>query len=108
MSILHFKSRPWTVFDPANKQHRRWYYEFVKHKTWGKCPVRFIVPEDHGDLITMCQRALVRWYVDNEFRNVAKKQHSSVSQKRKKTVDKLANRTYNRIKLVTATDLNTQ
>jgi len=25
------------------------------------------VPEDHGDLITMCQRALVRYYVAHEF-----------------------------------------
>jgi len=56
MSVLHFKSRPWTVFDAANKEHRRWYN-----------PYRFIVPEDHGDLITMCQRALVRYYVAHEF-----------------------------------------
>ena len=67
MSVLHFKSRPWTVFDAANKEHRRWYNQFVTHGGWGQCPYRFMVPEDHGDLITMCQRALVRYYVAHEF-----------------------------------------
>ena len=75
MSVLHFKARPWTVFDANNKEHRRWYSEFVKHGSWGRCPYRFIVPEDHGDLITMCQRALVKYYVEHEFQYVAKKQH---------------------------------
>ena len=68
MSVLHFKARPWTVFDPGNKNHRRWYADFVKRGTWGKCPVRFIVPEYHGDLITMCQRALIKYYVEHEFK----------------------------------------
>ena len=68
MSVLHFKARPWTVFDPGNKNHRRWYADFVKRGTWGTCPVRFIVPEDHGDLITMCQRALIKYYVEHEFK----------------------------------------
>ena len=68
MSVLHFKARPWTVFDPSNKNHRRWYADFVKRGTWGTCPVRFIVPEDHGDLITMCQRALIKYYVEHEFK----------------------------------------
>lgn len=73
MSILQLHSRPWTVFDPANKDHRRWYNEFVQHSTWGRCPYKFIIPDDSGDLITMCQRALVKHYVETEFKNVAKK-----------------------------------
>ena len=68
MSVLHFKSRPWTVFDPADKDHRRWYADFVKSGTWGRCPYRFIVPEDHGDLITMCQRSLIKYYIEKEFK----------------------------------------
>lgn len=68
MSLLNFCGRPWTVFDPSKREHRKWYYEFVEHGTWGRCPYRFIVPDDHGDLITMCQRALVKWYVNNEFK----------------------------------------
>lgn len=67
MSVLQLKSRPWTAFDPSNKQHRHWYYHFVKNSSWGRCPVRFIVPDDHGDLITMIQRSLIKHYVEQEF-----------------------------------------
>jgi hypothetical protein len=35
--------------------------------------VRFVVPDDHGNLITMIQRSLVKYYVEQEFKNVAKK-----------------------------------
>ncbi len=67
MSRLEFYGRPWIAFEPSNKDHRRWYNEFVKSKTWGQCPYRFIVGDDHGDLITMIQRSLVKWYSENEF-----------------------------------------
>lgn len=67
MSKLAFIGRPWVAFDVANKQHRRWYYEFVKHNTWGKCPVRFIVADDHGDLLTMIKTKLNNYYVEREF-----------------------------------------
>jgi hypothetical protein len=68
MSQLELHGRPWTVFDPADQQHRSWYYNFVKTGAWGQCPVRFVVPEDHGNLITMIQRNLVAYYVTQEFR----------------------------------------
>jgi hypothetical protein len=68
MSQLELHGRPWTVFDPADQQHRAWYYNFVKTGAWGRCPVRFVVPEDHGNLITMIQRNLVAYYVTQEFR----------------------------------------
>ena len=68
MSILAFKSRPWTVFDPNNKHHRCWYFNFLQHGSWGRCPYRFIVPDDHGDLVSMIRRKLVEYYVAREFR----------------------------------------
>ena len=77
MSVLELSGRPFTVFDPTNEQHREFYYEFVKEGTWGRCPYRFVVPEDHGNLVTMIQRSLVTFYVNQEFgrkRRVAKKQ----------------------------------
>ena len=67
MSKLSYIGRPWTVFDPTNKEHRKWFAEFQHLSTWGKCPVRFVVADDHGDLITMIQRSLVQYYVDREF-----------------------------------------
>lgn len=86
MSRLQLHGRPWVVFDAANKDHRRWFAEFNKSGAWGQCPVRFVVNDDHGDLITQIQRNLIQFYVDKEFGTeknprvrpkpiVAKKQH---------------------------------
>ena len=55
------------AFDEHNKQHRQWYAEFVRSGTWGRCPVRFIISDDHGDLLTMIQRRLNRFYTEREF-----------------------------------------
>ncbi len=67
MSRLQLFGRPWVVFDPANKQHRKWFADFNRKRTWGNCPVRFVVNDDHGDLLTMIQRELIQHYVDKEF-----------------------------------------
>lgn len=67
MSRLQLFGRPWVVFDPSNKQHRKWFAQFNKKRTWGDCPVRFVVNDDHGDLLTMIQRELIRHYVEREF-----------------------------------------
>lgn len=86
MSRLELFGRPWTVFDPANKDHRRYYHQFVLTHSWGECPVRFVVPEDHGDLITMIQRSLIAYYVNREFKET-KPPAPLVRQKKKKKVD---------------------
>lgn len=67
MSKLEFLKRPLVAFDVANKQHRRWVNEFFENGTWGRCPVRFIVPDESGDLVTLVQQHLVRFYLDREF-----------------------------------------
>ena len=67
MSRLSFIGRPWVAFDETNRQHRKWYFEFVKSNSWGRCPVRFIVSDDHGDLLTMIQRRLNQYYTTKEF-----------------------------------------
>ena len=73
MSVLELSGRPYVVFDPDNKDHRRFYFDFVETGMWGRCPYRFVVPDDHGNLITMIQRSLVNYYVETEFKTVAKK-----------------------------------
>ena len=73
MSRLELFSRPYVVFDPSNKDHRSYYHKFVQTSSWGSCPVRFIVTDDHGDSITMIQRSLVSFYVSKEFNNGIKK-----------------------------------
>ena len=67
MSKLQLFGRPYVVFDPSNKDHRRWFAEFNKNLSWSNCPVRFVVDDDAGDLITMIQRRLIQFYVDKEF-----------------------------------------
>ena len=68
MSRLEYLARPLVAFDPLNKDHRRYYAEYLEHGGWGKCPVRFIVPEDHGgDLPTMIRNRLVEYYITREF-----------------------------------------
>jgi len=68
MSKLEFLCRPLVAFDPYNKDHRRWYAEFVEYGGWGRCPVRFIVPEDTGmDLPSMIKNSLIQYYIDREF-----------------------------------------
>ena len=91
MSKLEYYARPLVAFDPSNKDHRRWYYEFLQYRGWGKCPVRFICPDDSGmDLTLMIRDHLAEWYVAKEFapKSVAKKPQIPVNQKGKKTVDK--------------------
>jgi hypothetical protein len=69
MSRLEFYSRPLVAFDAHNREHRRHYAEYLKYHSWGHCPVRFIVPEDHGsDLPSMIQKSLITYYVEKEFR----------------------------------------
>ena len=90
MSRLEFYARPLVAFDPKNKEHRRWYYDFVKFKGWGRCPVRFICPNDIGyDLTIMIRNELIDYYVNREFEPVVRKQQTkTVAQNGKKTVDK--------------------
>jgi len=77
MTVLHLHSRPWVVFNPADNDHRRYYYDFVATGTWGRCPVRFVVPDAYGDLISMIQRSLIKWYVTNEFKPAPKRRRTT-------------------------------
>jgi hypothetical protein len=85
VSKLEYYARPLVAFDPSNKDHRRWYYDFVEYGGWGTCPVRFICPNDIGyDLTIMIRNELIEYYIKKEFERSTKK----VVQKTKKTVDK--------------------
>ena len=67
MSRLQLFGRQWVVFNAQNKEHRKWFANFNKTGAWGNCPVRFVVNDDHGDLITQIQRELIAHYVSKEF-----------------------------------------
>lgn len=72
MSRLQLHGRTFVVFDANNKEHRKWFADFNATRRWGNCPVRFVVNDDHGDLITQIQRELIQFYVDKEFKTVHK------------------------------------
>jgi hypothetical protein len=69
MSKLSFIGRPWVVFDSTSEQHRQWFAEFQARHSWRHCPVRFVVDDDVGDLLTMIQRKLIDYYTHKEFGN---------------------------------------
>ena len=68
MSLLNHTHRPWVAFDPRNREHRKFYSEFLEKRTWGRCPVRFFIEEDSsGDLVQMIHRKLASYYTQKEF-----------------------------------------
>lgn len=78
--ILDLNMRTTVSFDPTNRQHRQWFFEFQKYHTWGRCPVRFAVPSDSfgGDLVAMIQKVLLAYYVTREFKKTVCKKTVSV------------------------------
>ena len=73
MSRLQLHGRQFMVFNANNKEHRKWFADFNASRKWGNCPVRFVLNDAHGDLITQIQRELIQFYVDKEFKTVVKK-----------------------------------
>lgn len=69
MSILYRGIRPVVAFDVNNHEHRKWYSEFVKYQTWGRCPVRFMAEALDQDLVTYINGKMLDYYVKQEFRN---------------------------------------
>ena len=69
MSKLSQFSRPYVAFDPKNETHRKYFDTFINTNTWGTCPVRFVLQEDAGDLISTIHRQMVTYYMNLEFRS---------------------------------------
>jgi len=87
--ILDLVMRPTVLFDPANKEHRQHYANFLKRGSWGSCPVRFEVEgeQQNNNLAYAMQRMICDYYVLKEFKG-APKETVLVRQKTKKMVDK--------------------
>lgn len=68
--ILNHIQRPLVVFNPANRDHRQYYAEFLKFRTWGRCPVRFAISgaaADTNNLTATIERMLAEYYIGLEF-----------------------------------------
>ena len=64
------------MFDPGNKLHRQWATRFIESGSWDKCPVRFTVEDDHGNLIGHIQRELILWYAAQENKGKLKSENT--------------------------------
>jgi hypothetical protein len=73
MSLLYLRARPMVAFDVNNEDHRRYFREFVKYNTWGKCPVRFMAESMDLDLVSYINQKMLNYYVNQEFENVKSK-----------------------------------
>ena len=82
MSLLQLMMRPWVEFNPKDYEHRKWYAEYVRTKSWSHCPVRFVDPNDCGNLAMSMQRTLLEYYSKQEFKSSPKR-----TKKVEKTVD---------------------
>lgn len=86
MSKIEYYMRPLVAFDPANKEHRKFFHQFMELKTWGHCPVRFICPDEYGsDLVKMMTRQIAEYYIRQEFKDVKHEkdlQHHTKGRKR--------------------------
>jgi hypothetical protein len=67
MSILTLKARPIIAFDENNLEHRRYFSDFIKRKTWGYCPVRFMADDVNNDLVSHINRKMLDYYITKEF-----------------------------------------
>lgn len=83
MSILYRGNRPLVSFDVENAEHRKWFAEFVKYNTWGKCPVRFMAESLDQDLVTHISGKMLSFYVKMEFGNGKNKTKTKVGTKSK-------------------------
>ena len=59
--------KPETVFDPASKEHRLAYFNFLKFKSWKNSKFKFILEDDHSDVPSSINTKLLDYYVNREF-----------------------------------------
>jgi len=78
MSILFRGSRPIVAFDVDNPDHRKWYSDFVKYRTWGRCPVRFMAEALDQDLVSYINSKMLAYYIEQEFGNGSRKDKNTV------------------------------
>jgi hypothetical protein len=64
------KMRPWVEFDVNNAQHREYFSRCYVTGNLGTCPVRFVEPQDRGNLVVNIQSKLATYYLMQEFPNV--------------------------------------
>jgi hypothetical protein len=70
--------RPWTAYDPANKDHRRYFNNFIKTRSWAGCPYQWLIMDDSGDVVHYLTKVTAEYYLSREF---VAKNHKKVVKK---------------------------
>jgi hypothetical protein len=65
---LKLHTRPWTLFDPANRDHRQYFNTFLKTRSWSTCPVQWIIGDDSQDVVHHISKVLLDHYCSAEFK----------------------------------------
>jgi hypothetical protein len=60
--------RTYCDFDCDNPQHRMYFDQFLRTRSWKDCPVRFFITDRYQDCVTMIQAKLLHYYLDKEFK----------------------------------------
>lgn len=69
-TLLGVFNRPVVLFDPANKDHRRWAWQFFRDRSWKGCPVRFALPDGEDNVCSMIERMMMSHYIQREFGSI--------------------------------------
>ena len=66
-SRLSMHLRQPMFFDASNKAHRKYYFQFVKTSSWGKCPYNWVIDDESTSVPHMMHKKLVEYYTQKEF-----------------------------------------
>jgi hypothetical protein len=66
-TLIGVYSRPVILFNPEDKHHRRWAWQFFRDRSWKNCPVRFALPDGEDNVCSMIERMLMSYYSQREF-----------------------------------------
>lgn len=71
MSKIAQFGRQFEVFDATSKKHRELFFNALKHRTWGRSPIRFWVDDEQTDLMYQCTRKIADYYMKKEFGKIS-------------------------------------
>lgn len=71
--VLELNRKSTVAFDPANKEHRKWYSCYLRDGNWVGVPVQFIVTENpRAPLPVAIETLLIDYYIAREFKYKSK------------------------------------
>lgn len=66
MSILNLSARPTIRFNVNDAKHRQYVQDFMKTRSWAKCPVVFYVDSDYSSVVEMVSEQMMRFYMSKD------------------------------------------